>query len=806
MKQTHFFFSRMMGRCLLSSILLLCLLTTGAKPNKRASKKSKHEAPPEQIISEAVKPSLPNFAKAERKEPRFKDAFEVGVYFIDFPDTLPIQPNQTLKELTTGVEDYFRTYTQNLCWPTFKILGRPYRAPRPLGYYTRYDDLNNKIGWNDKDEGMNRLNELRSAALRSVQQGKLPPVTTLVYATQRKPIKDLAKISELRSCYREAYVTDWGTEYPDQLNFYQPASTIRWADPLWPNSSIILSETSGPGTFIHELGHVLGAPDSYRAPEIDGGVNGTPVTVGGGPTAPLYCRWKHCGTLPDEAYPIITTNTTLTLSPRWSHYQKGVTNPLGVFIPTVHPHYILHLEFEPNKPQILRENSENEYGRYGSSQRVEGGIYIYYINITQTSSYPGHPDLCYTYRPNDPTMRGLVSGAAIFREGDAFDQTSNPKNMLPNELPTGVEIIFGEQTLEGATISIKVPTQKVNGVTLKNSLLPIIKMKEITDIQPTTCIVETDLTFRGEPHAIERGVVYGNAPHPTLPRSKSVQIHGYGFDKARIIDLRPGSTVYVRAYAKNENGITYSKEEQKILLPKPSKNMDVAPLLIDHYSATSNWLTKYLNRAINNGVHGNATSMIALLKIMAYRRAPLDGSKPKKKDPFNYNRLHLHPHENRYPPTVTDTLSARDTAEALAHELGLFESKIPDDLEKRITKHLKYPAKPRKGKEVVVNLEIANEDVHLNRIHETLLKGWPVLCVRQSALTSSPIYAIDVCIIDGYRNGENGIELHIVYPTHYDRLPKTQRVTGWHPPSALTEGIVETGARLIFLERSSSPF
>lgn len=792
-------------------LIFALILTSGARPSKRSKRgASSKDTPPEQVIEGTIKATIADFARDRAERPRFTEDFEVGFYYVTFPDTYPIDTEATLQRQTEGVTDYFKKYTQGVCWPTFRNLSStPYRAPHPLGYYTRYHVHQNKIGWNDESEGQKRVNELRQAALRHASgrsssrgaSSKMPPVTAFVYATKRLPLEDLTKISVLREPYPKA-----NEFYPDQLNFYSPASTIRWADPLWPNSSILLSESSGAGTLIHELGHVLGAPDFYHSTEIAGGIHGTPVTVGGGPTGPLYCRWKHCATLPDDAYWVVTKDAQITLAPRWSEFTTGSKKPLGVFIPTCHPNYLLHIEYEPSDPQTLRGNSEDEIGRYSSHHSSNGGIYIYYLNITQGSSYVGHPDLCYAYRPDDPTMRGYVGGIAVFREGDAFDKESNPKNILPNQLPTGVEIEFGEQTADGATVTIKVPRQKASGNVLKQSLLPIIELKEITDVQPTTFSVETDLTFRGEPLAEERGIVYATSPRPAYGRSQKIAIHGLGYDKARVVDLRPGSTVYVRAYAKNKIGVAYSKE-QRIVLPKPTPNMDVEPLLIDNLAATD-WQTKnYAFRAARDGARLNGTAMTALLKMMNLRRSELDGSKPRKGSGINFDILHLNPHEGRYPPTLQGFYKARDVAEQLAEALGLHAGSIPEDLDKRLQKELKYPSRQQKGKEIVVNLEMGSENEHADRIHASLLNAWPVLCVRESSLVSNPHYAIDVCIIDGVRqDDEAGTLYHIVYPQGIDRLPKTNRKTGWHPLEVLSDGVSGSGARLIFLQRESKRF
>ncbi|MDO5461890.1 MAG: hypothetical protein Q4F99_00160 [bacterium] len=795
----------------LFALLFSLLLTTDGLAfgrSKKNANKSK-DTPPEQVVEGAIKATAADFFKDRAKEPRFRGAFEVGFYYVNFPDTYPIDLNATLKRQSDGVEEYFKKYTQGICWPIcINLSSSAYQAPHPLGYYSRYHVHHNKIGWNDEGEGRKRLQELRQAAFaharRAQSSGRksdLPPVTAFVYATKRRPLEDLEKIKVLRDPYPKA--NDF---YPDQLNFYSPTSTIRWADPLWPNSSVLLSENSGAGTMIHELGHVLGAPDYYHATEITGGIDGTPVTVGGGPTGPLYCRWKYCATLPDDAYRMITKDTQVTLAPRWSEYTAGSTRPLGVFIPTCHPNYLLHLEYEPSDPQALRGNSEDEVGRYSSDYSSNGGIYIYYINVTQGSSYVGHPDLCYVYRPGDPTMRGYVGGVAVFREGDAFDQESDPKNILPNQLPTGIEIEFGEQTEAGATVTIKVPRKKASGTALKRSLLPIIEMKEIEDIQPTTFSVETDLTFRGEPLAEERGIVYGTSPNPTYPRSPYIAIHGLGFDKARVVDLRPGQTIYVRAYARSKLGVAYSKQQQKIVLPRPTANTEVEPLLIDNLTA-DDWQTKnYSLRNAKDGSRLNGTAMIALLKMMNLRRSALDGKKPKKNEGINFNELHLNPHAGRHPPTLQGFYKARDVAERLAEALGLHAGSIPEDLEERLQKELKFPSRVVKGKEYLVNLEMGCEQEHADRIQSSLLNAWPVLCVRESSLVSHPHYAIDVCIIDGMKRGDEGMLYHIIYPTGIDRMRKTNRTTGWHPLEVLTEGTSGSGARLIFLQRETKSF
>lgn len=762
------------------------------------------------------------FMKGRSANPRFKGEFEVGYILVTFPDTETPDIKEIMAKQSEGVADYFKEYTQGVCRPTFRVLSpNAYVAPHPMGYYLEHASGVNEIGWQTKSDGLKRLRELHKNALRSVTvggssaRGKPSPINVIIFPIQLKPLQYLAAISSLRKVYPEPEIRDDDERY-DPLSHYHPLFCFpgHMTLPDWKGSTILFLQTHQPADLIHMLGHQLGDEDFDHTCEKTGGIVGTPVTHSGGPCGPAYCRWKYCGTLPKDAYRLITTETTITLAPRWSRYTQGAEKPLGVFIPTAHPNYILHLEYEPGNSKNFDSGINHSIGLPSSGDSSNGGINIYYLNITKCSPRFGHPDACYSYRTDDPTMRGHPRTIATFGEGDTFDQESNPKNVLPNELPTGIEFEFGKQTEEGATITIRPPRQQIKGPPLKQSLLPIIKLLEITDIQPTTICVDTDLTFYGEPWADERGVVYGPRPKPTYPRSPHVQIHNrQGFDKARVMGLTPGSTIYVRAYAKSKLGVTYSDKEEKIVLPKITPDADVAPLCIDKFD-------DYLdNRAYirsEDGSRVDNTVMISFLKLMALHRTRLDGSKPKKKSKrkeksyrieANLDALHHSPTYLRYPPTMENLYLASEEAQQLGDDLGLHTKSIPDDLADRFVKVLKYPKRPRKGQEVVVNLESGEEQIHAARIYDSLINGWPVLCLRENDLVSSPRYALNMCIIDGVKTADDGTKLyHIIYPNGYDRMPKTGRRSGWHPLEVLTSDILQDGARLLFLHRKGKRF
>lgn len=856
-------------------LALFLLLLLGCLPALTLAQRARSASP----IPEEQRLDLPDLSVTAdtfeqaitRKTPRFKGAFSVGVVFVNFPDCEPIDTEACLMRQSEGAETYFKRYTQETCWPVFSTLGT-YDAPQPLGWYIAYDAWFNRIGAKDPKETASRVAELKRKAFAAVQ-GKAD-VMVLAYATERLPTltkssqtsRALERLSALRKLYPVSLKTQnaaernafgWEAEEErDELDFYAPLKVLEWGAPLWPNSTVIVQAEGEAGVMIHELGHVLGAPDTYHVAEKHGGLPGTPVCVPGGPTAPLYARYRYCGLLGPEAYPMVRTSRTLRLAPRWETFD-GAT-PLGIFIPTSHPNYLLHLEYEPFLPAqrgsatrlgatdvfALRSSQFPVAGALPDARSsAPGGIFIHLINVTKQSPYFGTPDLVYTYRRGDPLLRGVPSagdplayGPAIFREGDAFDAESDPANVLPNTLPTGISLTFGPQDAEGAEVTIQVPSTRLQGRALSESLRPVVSLQPLTEALPTSVRASLTMRYRGEPVYTDFGFCYGPKPNPTL---RDNVCHLWGFtdwqDSARLQGLTPGATLYVRAYAQNAHGVAYSPECRTVTLPK-SADM-VPPLLLDTYTV------RYLNGFYDGqGFVFNDTGACALLKLMAHFRKPLTSlNQPARTNArsgrrstarsaaenFSYERLHLDPkvdlaaleHSPRFTESLEDLEKAFAFAKTLAKESGLADPDFTDDFEKRVTAALALPkaakvpqtlvSRARKAglsqaeAQALGNPVVPLTENHLrlltSRIQASLKEATPVLCVRRSLFESSRKYALDSCLIDGWRPTDDGsIEFHLSFTTPLDRHASTQRPSGWYSPSVLFDHTEE--GRLIFLQ------
>ncbi len=766
--------------------------------------------------------------KERRTKPVFHGEFEVGLYFVDFPDTVPLDVEACLARQSEGVADYFKHYTEGICWPAFKNMGT-YLAPQPRGYYLRYDARTNRLGWNDEAEGNKRAAKLRTDAIKNAsgsgsKTSKTPPVVAVAYASKYRSFEELEKVSVVRDKYPKLTDEQKQLGRIDLLTAYAPQ--LEWSGPLWPTSAITLTAEDGAGTFIHELGHVLGAPDYYHATEIKGGVPGTPITIGGGPTGPLYCRWKHCAVVPENAYRLITAESEITLAPRWSHYEGA--NPLGVFIPTAHPNYLLHLEYEPGRANEIQGQSEGNYGAISKPTSVSGGVHAYYIHINplEGGCYMGHPDAAYSYRANDPYLHGTVGGAATFREGDTFDKESDPASILPNQLATGVTIQFGEQTLDGAKVTISAPPPLVKGPELTQSLLPIVELGEITSPHVGSFVTQVFVRFRGEPLLTERGVVYGVKPHPTVEKDMVWPLQGIGYDNTRVTGLVPGK-YYVRAYAKSPRGVSYSANEEEVTVPATADMTE--PLLVHRFPdawcyTTSSvlpslWMLSEYSRKLWSEVGTDDKNAKKGAKPKPKKSKPRKGEKlpaPNRKPvKVDYNHVHGNPHRWRYPPTLAAWNDMRSAVQQSLADLGMNAEpgQFPDDFEKNLQNALNVicqnpPAdatkdkakkksssakakKPPAGKGKYYAYDRDNTDVSgaLPEVKAALAAGVIPYAFRFSAFTSAE-EILDVCLIDGYREEGGEVQLHLTYAFGRDRFENhTHRKTGWHEASALLDKI-----------------
>lgn len=743
----------------------------------------------------------------KRLKPIFEGAFSVRMILIDFPDTqMPDLASFKKKLLNFGpvsATDYYKEYSQGITWPEFIIAGEDsfpknvFRAPNPIGYYCEYDFWDNPLGYKNRADGGKRASELKAAANKFAARFKMPNqapntrgqahVTCHVYATRQKPMSDWQK--QIKPFYKDR-------KHPfnpdkDICEFYKPK--INWSDPLWPNSSVQVKAESDGGTMVHELGHVLGAPDFYHAPEKFDGVPGSPCEgCSYGPTGPGYCRYIYNAFLTEKNYPTFSKNGRYTLSARKTN--PAGDNVLGAFILSTHPHYVYHIEYVSGEKVPL--------GNPGKK-----GVLVHVINVTMNAPYLGSPDMCYTYHDDDPWFRSTGKYAYFGKAHGrvSFNMDSKPSSRLPNLMDGGMSFEIVEENNDSVTIDLKVASNQVKGTQYKTTLLPQVSLDKIDEVLPGSIRAHLNVQFRGEPLLTEYGFCYDTRPRPQVRDGKFFPLYHRDRYDGRILDLRPRLKYYVRAYAKNAVGIFYSKEELEVIIPEEAPTA-VAPLLDDSFSG--NWTIQQFHQSKTDssgeGTQVGAMALTTLLKLMTYYRSPFEAggdSKSRSRSrsrsssntngPVDHTRIHTQPSLSRPDFRMVEFYKTVSFADQLARATGMTASKFEKDFDKNFIKafDLKNPPGSRKGPIEPYNKENISELIP--RILQSLVNSEPPVIVQEPMLSSPVQYGLSWVIIDGIN--EKG-QLHLLFPNGKDR--QYRRKDGWYSPETLLEGVKE--ARIIW--------
>ena len=745
-------------------------------------------------------PTAASFAP-ERTTPVQHGEFTVGLVLIAFPDCIkpdsPEEVREALSRLNGGtIESYYKEYSQGITWPTLEAYPAIYMAPKPLGYYCRWEHFANRLGF--KDDGPARAEKLRADALKFVQsKGKLkkkPAYNCFVFCKELN--KDSAVMERLiRPFYKKPTMDEIAQGAKDDIDHYNPP--IPWADPLWPCSIPQVHYPGNGRTMVHELGHCLGSPDYYHASEEHDGIEGTPCLKWDyGPTGPAYCRYIHHAFVPAATYPKITEPGDVILSPRSAQLSKedGAPPPiLGAFVPSSHPNYLFYIEYCHDE-KLPVGNPEAE------------GLLVHVINVTMTKPMLGPPDLCYTYRKDDPDHKGLNDGDAYLLPGDSFDDKSDPAAILPNLLPAGIAITNIRKTDDGkCAFRLDFPPTKLEKPELERSLLPQTAMVGITDVLPTSFRAELNVRYRGEPLLTEYGFCYGLKKDPTEKTGTLFPLYHRDRYDARIIDLKPGKMYYVRAYARNASGIRYSENQKGIIMPTDEPNRKFEATLFgesDHLLA--NWYFQQWYFGTRNQIINSANPLFAFMALANYYRAmpgptPVASRKKKSGDdaPLDLTRVHSNPSDTRPKSRLTDTKKLHDAVTKILSEAGLSQSDFilaeqGDDKKKKKASAPKPSQRGKKDpfgklspwvKRCAAALKVKSpektffpcrtaEDINAlaPRIRSWILMSQPVLVVRESEFfpdMPSQRWPLDIAIIDGL--GGDATSFHVVFPGGKDR-------------------------------------
>jgi hypothetical protein len=767
-------------------------------------------------------------------KPTHTGPVNVGIILVLFPDTeLNGGVNRFKSDLDRinglSQEDYFKIYSNGITWPVAKLYpsddpARMYHAPQCYGYYCKYDQLGNPIGWHSTEDGQKRANMLRADALREARaNAPAANYKVLAYCYITTPNADRAHRTDIRQYYAgicgqnpEDYADPAakpGTKHPkqkadpprlflwdkpfDPWDYYKPA--VSWGEPMWPNSIIQFNNASA-GTFAHEFGHLLGAPDIYRVGRTNDGIGGTPALFSYGPTATAFSRFYHHGFVSEKNYPTITQSGTYTLYPR--HIKPGSDEAIGYVIPSRHPHYYYEVEYICGENPALGAGGGDEVqthskdkGEYGSG--VEG-VLISVINLGE-SNYLGPPDGFYTYRPNDPWFRGLGStrdclfGSRYNRQ--EFNFKTEPSSRLPNLMDGGVSIKNIAEHQGTATFEVEIEKSPLTSSAYQNSLIPQIKLEPVDQILPTSFRMTASIKFRGEPLIDQFGMCWNTVPKPEANYEHFTLANcNYDMCMGRAINLKPNTKYYVRAWAGNAKGLRYSDEELVVKTPPLSAEVtEVGPLLLDSFSNNGFLHDKFSNDSFDeNGRKTRSYESYAptavLAKLAAYYHpdnllAPHANVPPnpsggdtlgpghelivevnpkagKSKAPVNFGRLHWDPRESDPAWRTVETLSLFEEMRTMSRAAKMQDLELNRDFLTGFNQMFRHKMEPQFQPVTEKNL-----DATLKLIKNELINGRPVMVVESPQPKASGNDRIQWGLIDGFRDGNS---LHIDFPRDTD--------------------------------------
>ncbi|WP_035603084.1 hypothetical protein [Haloferula sp. BvORR071] len=733
---------------------------------------------------------VPDYSPA--KQPTATGEFPVGLITITFKETaiagdvsLAIKKTEQVKETHqeggggggsgksagsgTNLEEYFKTYSNGITWP--KLTPMPdentvYQDPHFYGYYCEYDYWENPIGWRDKAEGEERVSKMNQSALKfatTSYRGAKPRFICYNYVTTRPATPAQEVTAALLEFYQNRSADPDRTKMvrvrkskkkkPEGKNFdawayYGPV--CKWGEPMWPNSKVQIDNFSG-GTLAHELGHCLGAPDVYRIGRYNDGISGEACLLSYGPTANAFSRFYHHGFIKEKNHPTIKTSGTYTLHPR--HIDPQGDEAVGYLIPSNHPHYFYQVEY-----------IHNENATVGVGPRREGML-ISVVNLGR-ENYLGAPDYFYVYRPNDPFFAGKGDTAnCLFGKAQKrteFNMTTEPSSRLPNLLDGGVSFKNIEEHGDTLTFDLVVDHQQVTGSAYTLSMLPQIRLDEISDIQPTSFTAGCTIKFRGEPIITDYGFCWSTSKNPTVRDGTFVLAHREWY-RGHAINLTPNTTYYVRGFATNGLGVRYSDEEKTIKTPDiRSATESIKPLLADSFSDNDYLYSEFSNetKETSETFIGYSPTCVLAKLIAYYRPAKFEVGKGKGAEAVDFNHLSWNPGADDNPPRLVeiDRFFQHVYDEGLA--LKLHDSKPGKDFVGNIVKLTGIRSKP-----VLSVLGPDNVKQVTDLIRKDLAQSHPVMIVFSYDQEGNT--PIRWALIDGVNSSGR---LHVDFPHNTELL------------------------------------
>ncbi len=182
----------------------------------------------------------------------------------------------------------------------------------------------------------------------------------------------------------------------------------------------------------------------------------------------------------------------------------------------------------------------------------------------------------FIFKPDQPITKLTISGTGT-GSNRTFSSCSTARSL--NGTYTVLSGTIGSGTIQSGvcgTIEITFPAAIAAGTYLRIVLSgnvnitsltltleaqpPTVSTIGVTNIATESAVVNAVVTSDGGSAVTERGVCWNTIGFPTVSDYKNIEGSGTGSYSSTLTGLTPGEMYYVRAYAINENGISYGNE------------------------------------------------------------------------------------------------------------------------------------------------------------------------------------------------------------------------------------------------------
>lgn len=174
--------------------------------------------------------------------------------------------------------------------------------------------------------------------------------------------------------------------------------------------------------------------------------------------------------------------------------------------------------------------------------------------------------------PNSAMCGGNVTsdgGVAVTSRGVCYSKTSNPtiSDLLVNG-GTGTGTFTCSLTGLDENTTYYVRSYATNSVgtaygiqkSFKTNGGPTVTTGNVTSITSHSAICSGNVTADGGSSVTSRGICWSTAPNPTINSNTATSGSGLGSFSCEMTNLTNNTTYYVRAYARNSNGVSYGEQ------------------------------------------------------------------------------------------------------------------------------------------------------------------------------------------------------------------------------------------------------